>query len=182
MNFFYLLEEERKRLGLSQAEAGRICGVSREMWGKYERDQAAPGADVLEAFAAAGADVNYILSGRLSEEPSQTDTHRVRQDVLPYGLSADEAALLETYREIDPEARTTLQNLLKVIATAGHAEAVPKARTRQPRSAVVLDTEYKGKRTGPQIFSTEYTGKRTGPRVVGQETASTKKRRKDEAP
>ena len=133
MNFFYLLEEERKRLGLSQAEAGHVCGVSREMWGKYERDQATPGADVLEAFAAAGADVNYILSGRITETQHE-EPHQVRQDVLPYGLSADEAALLAAYREIDPAARATLQNLLKLIAGAGQVVAAPKpASTYKPR-------------------------------------------------
>lgn len=112
MNFFYLLEEERKRLGLSQAEAGRICGVSREMWGKYERDQAAPGADVLEAFAAAGADVNYILSGRLTE--SQTEPRKVSQSVQPYGLSAAEDALLAAYRRSSPEAQAVVLRALGV--------------------------------------------------------------------
>lgn len=80
----------------------------------------------LEGFSREhGVSLDWLLHGEAA--PLQ-----VRQDVLPYGLSADEVALLETYRDIDQEARATLQNLLKIIATAGHAKAAPKAKTRQP--------------------------------------------------
>jgi len=68
------LKDERIRLGLKQAEAGDLCGVTREAWGKYERMQSVPGGDVLVSFAAAGADVNYILTGKRATstvEPSQ---------------------------------------------------------------------------------------------------------------
>ena len=36
------------------------------MWGKYERGVAAIGGEVLFLFAAAGANVNYILTGERS--------------------------------------------------------------------------------------------------------------------
>ena len=62
------LKEERERLGLSQQNAAELCGVRREMWGKYERDAAEPGARVLERFSAQGADVLYVLTGR--KEPN----------------------------------------------------------------------------------------------------------------
>ena len=57
------LKDERLRLGINQAEAGDLCGVSREMWGKYERGAAVPGGEVLFSFASAGADVQYVLTG-----------------------------------------------------------------------------------------------------------------------
>lgn len=60
------LKEERVRLGLKQAEAAEICGVTREAWGKYERMKSIPGGDVLFSFAAAGADIQYILTGKRS--------------------------------------------------------------------------------------------------------------------
>lgn len=64
------MKSERIRLGLKQAEAGVLCGVTREAWGKYERMQSVPGGDVLLSFSAAGADVHYILTGKraVSEE------------------------------------------------------------------------------------------------------------------
>lgn len=64
------LAEERKRLGLNQEEAGHACGVSREMWGKYERGRAVMGTEVLSRFGIAGADVLYILTGQRQGEPA----------------------------------------------------------------------------------------------------------------
>jgi phage repressor protein C with HTH and peptisase S24 domain len=60
------LKKEREKLSLSQAEMAEICGISRETWGKYERGQMTPGGDVLISFAAAGADVQYVLTGTQS--------------------------------------------------------------------------------------------------------------------
>lgn len=82
------MQEERKRLGLKQAEVAAGCGVSREVWGRYERGVAAPGGEVLYAFANLGADVQYILTG---------------SHAAPAALPADEQLLLERYRK-SPEA------------------------------------------------------------------------------
>jgi transcriptional regulator with XRE-family HTH domain len=58
------IKEERVRLGLLQEQAGANTGVSREMWGRYERGKAVPGSDVLSMFAAIGADADYIVTGK----------------------------------------------------------------------------------------------------------------------
>lgn len=67
MNFDSLcaerLKSERSRLSLTQGDAAELCGVSREMWSKYERGIGVPGGDVFAAFAHAGADIQYILTG-----------------------------------------------------------------------------------------------------------------------
>lgn len=90
----------------------------------------------LEGFALEhGVSLDWLLHG---DQPAdaQAEVHQVKQNVQTYGLSADEAALLEAYREVDPEARVTLQNLLKVIANAAPAAIeAPKSKTRQPRHA-----------------------------------------------
>lgn len=78
MTFCYRLSDERKRLGISQAAAAHACGVSREMWGKYERGAATPGCGIVEKFASLGADVTYILTGRRERPPSElTDRARL---------------------------------------------------------------------------------------------------------
>lgn len=64
LEFGERLKIERERLGHSQMEAAEMCGVRREMWGKYERGAAEPGARVLERYSAHDADVLYILTGR----------------------------------------------------------------------------------------------------------------------
>ena len=76
---------ERKRLKLSQEAAASSCGVSREMWGKYERGKAAMGGDALLMFSAAGADVRYIITGE-------------RDGPVPETLTADERELLALFR------------------------------------------------------------------------------------
>jgi len=57
------ITEERKRLGMTQAEMAMACGVSRGMWGKYEKDKASMGSDVLARFASCGADVSFVVTG-----------------------------------------------------------------------------------------------------------------------
>lgn len=57
------LKSERKRLGFNQASIAELCGISREVWGRYERGIAVPGGNVLLSFAINGANVQYILTG-----------------------------------------------------------------------------------------------------------------------
>lgn len=63
LSFGKRLKAARLLLVLSQQQAADLCGVRREMWGKYERDEAEPGVHVLERFSAQGADPNYLLKG-----------------------------------------------------------------------------------------------------------------------
>jgi transcriptional regulator with XRE-family HTH domain len=66
------LKEERKRLKLTQAAAGSIAGVTRETWSRYEGGSVSPGMEALEAFALAGADVQYVLTGLRGSTPPTT--------------------------------------------------------------------------------------------------------------
>lgn len=102
MNFCSRFSGERKRLFRSQDEAATACGVTREMWGKYERGVSMPGAEVLAAFAQAGADIHLILTGqRIVAEPPAA--------YGPLPLKPDEAALLDNYRHSPPEAQAALR-------------------------------------------------------------------------
>jgi transcriptional regulator with XRE-family HTH domain len=104
MNFdslFLRLADERKKLGLTQAEAGSACGVSREMWSRYEKGKASMGSDVLALFAVAGADVAYILTG-------------VR--AVPPQLSSREAALLDNYRHCPDDAQRNVEGMVSLLA------------------------------------------------------------------
>ncbi|WP_431222225.1 helix-turn-helix domain-containing protein [Serratia sp. L9] len=89
MNFSYQisgrLKEERKRLKFNQNDVASLCGVSREMWGKYERGLAMPGANVLAALATAGANVQYVLTGDFS---GGTTLSRDEQEMLTYYRAA----------------------------------------------------------------------------------------------
>jgi transcriptional regulator with XRE-family HTH domain len=104
------LSEERERLTFTQAQAGNACGVSREMWGRYERGAAAMGTDVLAAFAAVGADALYVLTG-----------------VRNLGdLNPEESALLDNYRHTPPEKQAAVREVSAALAQSG---AVPRSKT-----------------------------------------------------
>lgn len=83
------LKEERKRLGLTQVKAAELARVSRETWSRYESGKLMPGAEVLTAITAAGADARYILTGTRSLAT----------------LTSDEDILLTRYRTCPQELK-----------------------------------------------------------------------------
>lgn len=99
------LKEERLRLGLSQTAAGALADVTKMSQINYEKGERMPDAAYLEAFAAAGADVLYILTGQraqlMAAEPPAA--------YCAQPLAPDEAALLENYRHSPPEAQAALR-------------------------------------------------------------------------
>ena len=111
-----LLKEERKRLRLNQAEIAGKCGVSREIWGRYERGTAVPGGEVLKALADLGADVQYILTG----------VNRA----APHDLTADELELLALFR-----AASLAQKMeaVRVLSSGADAPPPPPKKTPSPR-------------------------------------------------
>lgn len=62
------LKSERKRLALTQAEMAKRCGISREIWCRYEQGSGLPGSEVLQAFLKAGGNVHFVLSGDFPAE------------------------------------------------------------------------------------------------------------------
>lgn len=98
------LREERKRLGLSQATAGTSAGVSREMWGKYERG-AMPGGDVLLCLAQSDFDMVYLFTG----------SHGVAPAPAP-ALSREEEVLLDNYRHCSVEMQQAAKTQLAAMA------------------------------------------------------------------
>ena len=104
MNLSYLfsirLKTERTRLGLTQTEIASKCGISREMWGKYERGVAMPGSEVLFSLAATGVDIGYLFSGE-----------KVNKD-----LTAQEQTLLEDYRESNEQGKEAIEKTAKALS------------------------------------------------------------------
>jgi transcriptional regulator with XRE-family HTH domain len=67
MSFGTRLAEERRRLGLKQAEFARLVGTNVPKQSLYENGKRELRADYLARLAGAGVDVVYILMGRRSE-------------------------------------------------------------------------------------------------------------------
>jgi transcriptional regulator with XRE-family HTH domain len=117
-NIFERLKQSRKDLHLSQEAIAEKCGVKRETWSRYESGLMSPGMEVLSAFAAAGADVQYILTGKHAEpwwpEPDSKD-EALTQALLDRirVVMADEGQL--TARELATEIGEKTHYLDKVM-------------------------------------------------------------------
>jgi len=67
MGFGARLAEERKRLGLKQAEFAALVGTDVPKQSLYENDRRELRADYLARLAAAKVDVVYVLTGQRME-------------------------------------------------------------------------------------------------------------------
>jgi transcriptional regulator with XRE-family HTH domain len=93
MGFGTRLAEERKRLGLKQAEFSSLVGTDVPKQSLYENDRRELRADYLARLAAAKVDVGYVLTARRSEGA---------------WLSEEASALLSTYLALPPELQQAL--------------------------------------------------------------------------
>ena len=73
MGFGARLAEERKRLGLKQAEFASLVGTDVPKQSLYENDRRELRADYLARLADARVDVVYVLTGQRSEGAWMSD-------------------------------------------------------------------------------------------------------------
>ncbi|WP_442782547.1 helix-turn-helix domain-containing protein [Collimonas fungivorans] len=114
------MREERNRLGFTQQEAANLLQVGREMWSRYERGVALPGAEALMAFADAGGDVQYVLTGQRSN----------------ISLTPDEKELLSGYRNLDIRGKANMLGMLDVVGTT------PPEKPKRATSQETYGTKY----------------------------------------
>lgn len=88
------LQEERKRLGLTQESVAAQLGATKRSVINWEGGAALPGAEVLARYAAAGADVLYILTGQHAGGVKPAPT-----------LTAEEETMLGYFRDASKEVR-----------------------------------------------------------------------------
>lgn len=91
------LKEERERLGFSQPAFAGLAGASKGAQQNWEKDAASPNALALIAFAEAGADVLYILTGRRTNSGPNLSLTQVDDTVAKARL-----ALLNPHRHAQP--------------------------------------------------------------------------------
>ncbi len=91
------LLEERQRLGLKKGEMATAGGIANSTYTNYEEGTRAPDGEFLAAIAAAGADVQYILTGnRTLPPPTEPLNPRV-------------AALLDNYQHTDEQGKNIIE-------------------------------------------------------------------------
>ena len=101
------LKAERLRLGFSQPALAALAGAARRAAINWEKGASSPTANTLAAFAEAGADVLFIITGQRAETEASTaeplagltvrqalamldpvDRHRLLLDLLAAELGA----------------------------------------------------------------------------------------------
>jgi transcriptional regulator with XRE-family HTH domain len=98
MSFGTRLAEERKRLGLKQAEFAGLVGTDVPKQSLYENDRRELRADYLARLADAEVDIVYILTGRHSEGD---------------WLGEEASELLCAYISLPEEMRQALEDLAR---------------------------------------------------------------------
>ncbi len=91
------LKLERERLGFTQPAFAELAGAKKRTLIDWEKAVSSPTAVQLAAFAAAGADVLYILTGKSSSA---------------HLLSSEEQTMLEYFRAAQPMARRAAMGAL----------------------------------------------------------------------
>jgi transcriptional regulator with XRE-family HTH domain len=119
------LREARETLGLTQIAAAELVGVTREHWGRCERGFAVPGGEILSALAAAGADVNYILTGKRAalDGGGNYSQHQAAP------LSVQERALVDNYRHAGEAGQKAIEHTSAAFAQMqGQSQGSKKPR------------------------------------------------------
>ncbi|MGN5353220.1 helix-turn-helix domain-containing protein [Ralstonia sp. L16] len=96
LQFADRLARERVRLGLSQLEMAGLGGVALRTYANYESGDREPGVSALANWGKHGADVLYLVTGK----------H------VPALLSAEEDAVVSSFRELDMRGRAGVLGLL----------------------------------------------------------------------
>lgn len=98
---------ERKRLGLSQEAFGALGKVRKQAQIKYEKGARRPNSEYFEGIAAAGADVDFILTGhdRVFREVLEDVATAVSETAGCDDHSSDATRVLSRYDELRTERR-----------------------------------------------------------------------------
>jgi transcriptional regulator with XRE-family HTH domain len=103
-SFSTRLKQERRRLKRSQTDFAALGGVQTQAQLHYEKGSRRPNSDYLIAIAAAGVDVQYLITG----EPAQ---------LVTLALSVDEQRLVAKFRDLKARERRGVLALVDAIVT-----------------------------------------------------------------
>lgn len=124
------LKEQRNLLSLNQTDFAAIGGVTKKTQMIYEKGTTSPTGVYLSAIAAAGADVNYILTGNKFVPLDAPASEHVPKEMLGSRLASEKFKTDITAR-FDKAAENSLTHLpyLDIEASAGHGSIVEHEET-----------------------------------------------------
>ncbi|KEH11372.1 XRE family transcriptional regulator [Delftia sp. 670] len=136
-NFCERLKEARKHLKLNQGAFGALAGVSAETQLNYEKGSRKPDSSYLEAVAAHGVDVAYLLTGLRSLDPCAAP-HPNPGQTLAERLQQERKRLELTVGQLADKSGVDRLALLKF----EEGEFAPDAKALQQLHAVGVDVGY----------------------------------------
>jgi transcriptional regulator with XRE-family HTH domain len=113
------LQEERRRLGLTQEALAEKLAATKRSVINWEGGAALPGAEVLSRYAAAGADVLYILTGQRIGGASAPEPE--------HALSQGDRVLLENFHAAPIQVQAGIKTTLGAFADASHVRPRKRA-------------------------------------------------------
>lgn len=93
------LKEERERLGLGQTALAELGGVKKLAQINYEKNKRNPDSCYLDRVRLAGVDLAYLFSGVRGGDGQ----------ALGAGVDMEEKALLDNYRNCQPDQRSAIR-------------------------------------------------------------------------
>jgi transcriptional regulator with XRE-family HTH domain len=115
------LKSERDRLGLTQPVFGEVAGAKKRTVIDWEKDVSSPTAVQLSALAAAGVDVQFVLTGiRSLNLPNDVRNTAQQLYLVKSSTEAIEPLKLDKYRAAE------LQSILCAVAR-GNGDVVAEA-------------------------------------------------------
>lgn len=116
MNLCDRLKEERERLGHSQTAFAALAGASKHSQINWEKGVASPNAAALAAWAEAGLDVLYVVTGHRAQPIAATDK-----------LTSRQRALLSNYEHTSEEGKRIIEGTADLAAKSAAATRGSKA-------------------------------------------------------
>ena len=111
MNLHERLKEERERLGHSQTAFAALAGASKHAQINWEKGAASPNAAALAAWADAGLDVLYVVTGQRTGGASTPAPARA--------VSEGDRVLLDNFHAAPAQVQAGVKTALGAFASAG---------------------------------------------------------------
>ena len=111
MNLHERLKEERERLGHSQTAFAALAGASKHAQINWEKGAASPNAAALAAWADAGLDVLYVVTGQRTGGASAPAPARA--------VSEGDRILLDNFHAAPAQVQAGVKTALGAFASAG---------------------------------------------------------------
>lgn len=97
------LKTERERLGYTQTDFAALVGASKKSQIRWEHDESYPDAAALAAFAEAGADVLWIITGQ-------------KLGSTPPPIARSVRALIDNYEAADEAGKRVIEGAADLAA------------------------------------------------------------------